>query len=70
MYTWIKYSDNYSKTSGRLWQYYRGEPFSNANGAIDDFPANDNNSTSFKFKTKIAGRRRMIAQKMLKLEYH
>ena len=26
MYSLIKYSDNYSKTSGSLWQYYRDEP--------------------------------------------
>ena len=32
------------------------EPFINNNGAIADFPANDNNSVSLKFKTKIAGR--------------
>ena len=27
MYNLIQHSDNYSKTSGRLWQYYRDEPF-------------------------------------------
>ena len=27
MYNLIEYSDNYSKTSGSLWQYYRDEPF-------------------------------------------
>ena len=26
MYNLIEYSDNYSKTSRRLWQYYRGVP--------------------------------------------
>ena len=26
MYNLIEYSDNYSKTSGSLWQYYRDEP--------------------------------------------
>ena len=26
MYNLIEYSDNYSKTSGSLWQYYKGEP--------------------------------------------
>ena len=25
MYNLIEYSDNYSKTSGSLWQYYRDE---------------------------------------------
>ena len=26
MYNFIEYSDNYAKTSGSLWQYYRNEP--------------------------------------------
>ena len=40
----IEYSDNCSKTSGSLWQYYRDEP-------------NDNltDSESFKYKIKITG---------------
>ena len=44
MYNLIEYSDNYSKTSGSLWQYYKDDP-------------NDNlaNSESFKFKVKITG---------------
>ena len=41
MYNLIEYSDNYAKTSGSLWQYYR-----------DDNLAN---SESFKFKVKITG---------------
>ena len=48
----IEYSENYLKTSESLWHYYRDEPFLNVNGAI----AYNNNSGSFKFKTKIAGR--------------
>ena len=55
MYSFIEYSDKYSKTIS-LWQYYRDEPFLDANGAITDFPADKNNSASFKFKTKMAGR--------------
>ena len=45
MHNLIEYSDNYSKTSGSLWQYYRDEP-------------NDNlgDSESFKSKTKITGK--------------
>ena len=45
MYNLIEYSDNYSKTSGRLWQYYKDDP-------------NDNtgNSESFKSKVKITGK--------------
>ena len=26
MYNLIEHSDNYSKTSGSLWKYYKGEP--------------------------------------------
>ena len=44
MYNLIEYSDNYSKTSGSLWHYYKDEP-------------NDNlgDSKSFKSKVKITG---------------
>ena len=45
MYNLIKYSDNYAKTSGSLWQYYRDEP----NNNIAD-------SESFKSKIKITGK--------------
>ena len=30
----IEYSDNYSKTSGSLWQYYRDEPFIDNDGDV------------------------------------
>ena len=40
MYNLIKYNDNYSKTSGSLWQYYKNE-------------ANDNLTDSESFKSKI-----------------
>ena len=45
MYNLIGYSDNYSKTSRSLWQYYKDDP-------------NDNlaNSESFKSKVKITGK--------------
>ena len=45
MYNLIEYSDNYSKTSGSLWQYYKDEP-------------NDNiaDSESFNSKVKITGK--------------
>ena len=56
MYNSIEYGDNYSKTSGSLRHYYRDEPFLNADGAIADFPAENNNSALFKFKTKMASR--------------
>ena len=40
MYNLIEYSDSYSKTSGSLWQYYKGDP-------------NDNITQSESFKSKI-----------------
>ena len=63
-------SDNYSQTFGSLWQYYRDEPFLDDNGAIADFPDDDNNSALFKFKTKIAIRTGNDGTKMFKLWYH
>ena len=45
MYILIEYSDNYAKTSGSLWQYYRDEP----NNNLAD-------SESFKSKIKITGK--------------
>ena len=54
MYILIEYSNNYSKTTGILWQYYRDEPFLDANATIADSSADNTNSASFKFKTKIA----------------
>ena len=44
MYNLIEYSDNYSKASGSLWQYYKDDP--------DD---NLTDSESFKSKVKITG---------------
>ena len=45
MYNLIEYSDNYSKTCGNLWQYYR-----------DDLTINLTDSKSFKSKVKITGK--------------
>ena len=54
IYSLIEYSDNYLKTSGSLWQYYRDDPDLNNDGVITDFP-NDTDSVSFKSKQKITG---------------
>ena len=53
MYNLIEYSDNYSKTSGSLWQFYRDEPALNNDNVIIDFLVDGNNSNPFKFKQKI-----------------
>ena len=55
MYNLIKYSDTYSKTSGSFWQYYRDEAVLDNNNNIIDFPADNNNCASFKFKQQITG---------------
>ena len=52
MYNLIEYSDNYSKTSKSLWQYYKDKPVLAA-AAVANFPGN---SASFKFKKQIAGK--------------
>ena len=44
MYNLIEYSNNYSKASGSLWQYYKDEPSDNLT-----------DSKSFKSKVKITG---------------
>ena len=54
MYNLIEYNDNYSKTSGNLWQYCKDIPAVNNAGNIVDFTAT-NTADSFKFKTKITG---------------
>ena len=52
MYSLIEYSDNYSKTSGSLWQYCKDIPAVDNNNANVNFT--DNNLTdSFNFKVKI-----------------
>ena len=49
MYNLIEYSDNYSDTSGSLWQFKRDETTNNAD------VTNDNNAPSFKYKASIIG---------------
>ena len=48
----IEYNDAYLKASGSVWQYYRDESALDDNNNIIDFPANSNNSNSFKFNSK------------------
>ena len=46
MYNLLKYSKNYRKTTGNLWDYYRDEPSNSLSS----------NSETFKYKTNIAGK--------------
>ena len=47
MYNLIEYSDNYSDTSGSLWNFKRDEIINNAD------VTNDNNAPSFKYKASL-----------------
>ena len=49
MYSLIEYSDNYSDTSGSLWQFKRDKISNNAD------VTNDNNTPSFKYKASVIG---------------
>ena len=59
MYNLIEYSDNYSKTSGSLWQYDRNDPNNNIV-----------QSELFKSKIKITGKTPADGNMMLKYLYH
>ena len=56
IYNLIEYSDNYSKTSGSLCQYFRDEPGKADNAAIKY-------SESFKSKAKITGKPLIMVNK-------
>ena len=49
MYNLIEYSDNYSDTSGSLWDFKKDEIVNNAN------VTNDDNASSFKYEASIIG---------------
>ena len=49
MYNLVEHSDNYSRTFGCSWQYYRNEPLLTDPGAIRSFPGD---GASFKFNKK------------------
>ena len=63
MHNLIEYSNNYSKASRSLWQYYRDEPALNDADATLNFPGN---KSSFKFKQKNQVQQDIMVQKMLK----
>ena len=63
MYNLIKYSDNYSKTSGILRQYCRDKSALAANASTDFTVPN---AFTYSFKEKITGETEKMTQKMLK----
>ena len=54
MYNLIEYSNNYSKTSGSLWQYCKDIPAVSNDGDIVIFNGADTDSLNF--KSKIIGK--------------
>ena len=72
MYNLIEYSDNYSKTSGSLWQYCKEIPAVNNASNIVDFDG-ANATDSFNFKAKITGKTndggRLNVEIMVPLKY-
>ena len=67
----MEYSDNYSKTSGILWQYCRHEPaITSINGDILCFNAANAATNTFKIKGKIAFEAGNDGSKILKSWYH
>ena len=65
MYNLIKYSDNYAKSTGSLWQYCKDIPARNANDEIIVFDVN-NVTDSFNFKVKFTGQTGNNGRKMLR----
>ena len=56
MYNLLEYSQNYEKTSGSLFNYYRDEPKEHAIGDVNDaVNISIRNSISFDYKAKIEG---------------
>ena len=58
MYNLIEYSDNYSDSSGSLWNFKRDEITNNEN------VTNDDNVLSFKYKSNIIGNTEASGKKM------
>ena len=64
MYNLIEYSDNYSDTSGSLWQFKRDEIEENVNLTVDDNHI-PNNSSSFKYKSSLITNRNGVKTAVL-----
>ena len=60
MHNLIEYSDNYSDTSGSLWNFKRDEITNNAD------VTNDNNALSFKYKSNLIGNIEKIMEQKMK----
>ena len=78
MYNLLEYSDNFSMTSGSLWNYYRDEVNDSANEIDDNDNMINNNKAEtnkrFEYKTKIIGstlnnNSRLNAEVVIPLKY-
>ena len=59
VYNLLEYNDNYSMTSGSLWNYYRNEVNDDANEIVANYRINNNKTTisrSFEYKAKVIKR--------------
>ena len=67
IYVLTEHSNNYSKTSGSLWQYHRDGKTLN-----DDIPISPTivNSKSYRFKKKLTENILLLLQKMLKQRHN
>ena len=65
VYSLTACSDNYSKISINLWQYYRDKTSLYNNDNIVDFTAANHSSKSFEYKQKITGKEMIMVKIML-----
>ena len=67
MYNLVEYNDNYSDTSGSLWQFKRDEIKGNVDLTIDGNHIPDN-SSSFKYKSSLITNKNGV-KKAVQLKY-
>ena len=60
MYNLIEYIDNYSDTSGSLWQFKRDEIEGNVEGITVDGHYMPNNSSPFRYKSSLITNRNNV----------
>ena len=65
----IEYGENYSKTFGILWEFYKRE-LALTNNAIIDFNVGNTDTDSFKIKEKITGQTGKNGTKKFEIWYH
>ena len=70
MYNLIKSNDNYSKSSGILWQHFRDVLTVDNNGAISDFTEANAFTDSFSLKVELTGQTGNNDTRLLKQWYH